>query len=59
MNTTKAELIKFWNELKSKAEIKFKDIEHLEKLLGNAVQRISDLEESRDRWRAKALEIKK
>jgi len=48
-------LIDFWNELKNKAEIKFKDIEELEKMLGNVFERMNELEKSRDKWKIRAL----
>jgi hypothetical protein len=50
------DLWKFWNELKNNnARITLIDIDKLEKLLGNAFQKINDLEVSRDKWKTRAL----
>lgn len=54
MNPQTKQLMEFWNTLKEKAVISFKDINELELLLGKIFQRVEELSESRDRWREKA-----
>jgi len=49
------DLKNFWKELKDKSDIKFKDIDKLEELLGKVFLSFSELEKSRNKWRARAL----
>lgn len=53
------ELIEFWNALKEKAQISFKDIEELEKILFRVHAAIDDLKRSREKWKARALKAEK
>jgi len=56
MNYQAKELMKFWNNLKNNnARITLIDIEKLEKLLGNVLIKINELEKSRDKWKLRAL----
>jgi hypothetical protein len=54
MNPQTKQLMEFWNTLKEKAVISFKDINELELLLSKIFQRVEELSESRDRWRENA-----
>ncbi|HJX49866.1 MAG TPA: hypothetical protein VJ438_00205 [Candidatus Nanoarchaeia archaeon] len=55
MNTQTKELSNFWNEIKNKSEIQFKDIDKLQELLEKVFLKIQELESSRNKWKVKAL----
>jgi len=50
------ELTDFWNTLKSQSSITFKDLDKIEKYLGNIFQSFSDLIKSREKWKETSKE---
>jgi len=55
MNTQSKELSNFWNELKDKSVIQFKDIDKLQGLIEKVFLKMQELESSKNKWKEKAL----
>ena len=58
MNFQARELWNFWNEIKNKQEVKLIDIDKLEKYIGNLLQKMDEIEKSKEKWKERALRKK-